>query len=74
MPGKIPERMNAFTVVINILSKKFKIFFLQNNKWNTRKQRSISMFFTLTLPGLFTVYKYLIIPSYPEIIYFLLIN
>ena len=27
MPGKIPERMNAFTVVINILSKKFKFFF-----------------------------------------------
>ena len=65
--------MNAFTVVINILSKKFN-FFLQNNKWNTRKQRSISRFFMLTLPGLFTGYKYLITPSYLEIIFSLLIN
>ena len=73
MPGKILERMNAFTVVINILSKKFN-FFLQNNKWNTRKQRSISRFFTLTQSCLFTVYKYFIIPSYPKIIFSLLIN
>ena len=65
--------MNAFTVVINILSKKFN-FFLQNNKWNTRKQRSILMFFTLTPHGLFPVYNFLIIPSYLEIIFSLLIN
>ncbi len=35
--------MNAFTVVINILSKKFN-FFSQNNKCNPRKQ-SVLIFF-----------------------------
>ena len=44
MPDKILERINAFTVVINILRKKFKIYFSQNNKSNPRKQSVFNLF------------------------------